>query len=380
MAIPCSFAFWNSGYWVDIQHILDLGCGQGLLAAWLFAARDPSVSSVWPTAWPAAPHPVSIRGIELRARDVWRAQRALGGKAQFVVDDIRTAEYGSADAVVLLDVLHFMDYRAQEQVLRRVRAALCTGGVLYLRVGDAAGGIRFRISKCVDQVVLFALERRRPRLFCRSLRDWQQVLAESGFQSEAMQMSEGTLLCQRAVELSPGMTELVFATFTAVSCIGRGQAEQLEALRAQRTGLAPCAFETVDLNTCIGEVAGVDAVRLPADLQEFDCRNNRLAQLTLQQDGFAEAVHASVGRWGRRRIGVFLGTSTSGILQAELAYRRRDPRTGALPGDFNYRGTQNTFSAADFVRRALRLEGPATVVSSGVLFQRQGIRQCTADD
>lgn len=160
------------------------------------------------------------------------------------------------------------------------------------------------------------------------------------------------------------MTALVFAKFTAVSCIGRGQAEQLEALRAQRTGLAPCAFETVDLNTCIGEVSGVDAVRLPAVLQEFDCRNNRLAQLALQQDGFAEAVHASVGRWGRRRIGVFLGTSTSGILQAELAYRQRDPRTGALPGDFNYRGTQNTFSAADFVRRALGLEGPATVVSS----------------
>ena len=160
------------------------------------------------------------------------------------------------------------------------------------------------------------------------------------------------------------MTALVFAKFTAVSCIGRGQAEHLEALRAQRTGLAPCAFETVDLDTCIGEVAGVDSVRLPAELREFDCRNNRLAQLTLQQDGFAEAVHASVGRWGRRRIGVFLGTSTSGILQTELAYRRRDPGTGALPEDFNYRGTQNTFSAADFVRRTLGLEGPATVVSS----------------
>lgn len=160
------------------------------------------------------------------------------------------------------------------------------------------------------------------------------------------------------------MTALVFAKFTAVSCIGRGQAEHLEALRAQRTGLAPCAFADVDLNTCIGEVAGVDTVRLPGELQAFDCRNNRLAQLALQQDGFAEAVQASVGRWGSRRIGVFLGTSTSGILQAELAYRHRDPRTGALPEDFNYRGTQNTFSAADFVRRALGLEGPAAVVSS----------------
>jgi SAM-dependent methyltransferase len=185
------------------RHILDLGCGQGLLAAWIFAAREPGVASAWPATWPAAPHPASIRGIELRERDVWRAQRALDGKAEFVIGDIRTAEYGSADAVILLDVLHYFDYRAQERVLGRVRAALTPGGVLYLRVGDAAGGMRFRISRCVDQVVLFALERRRPRLFCRSLRDWQQVLADNGFHSEAMQMSAGTFFANVLLSCRP---------------------------------------------------------------------------------------------------------------------------------------------------------------------------------
>jgi 3-oxoacyl-[acyl-carrier-protein] synthase-1 len=159
------------------------------------------------------------------------------------------------------------------------------------------------------------------------------------------------------------MTPLVLTKFTATSCIGRGLREMLEALRAQRTGLAPCAFETVDLDTCIGEVEGVDAERLPQALRDFDCRNNRLAQLGLKQDGFAEAVHASAGHWGRRRIGVFLGTSTSGILQTELAYRRRDPQTGALPEDFHYGSTQNSFSVTDFVRRTLGLEGPAVVIS-----------------
>ena len=59
-----------------------------------------------------------------------------------------------------------------------------------------------------------------------------------------------------------------------------------------------------------------------------------------------------------------MGTSTSGILETELAYRRRDPRSGALPPDFRYAETQNTFSLADFVRRYLALEGPACVVSS----------------
>lgn len=157
------------------------------------------------------------------------------------------------------------------------------------------------------------------------------------------------------------MTPLVLTHFTASSCIGVGLEQTLATLRQQRTGLAPCKFETVTLDTHIGEVAGVDAQRVPT---LFNCRNNRLAQLSLREDGFAEAVAAAVGRWGRRRVGVFLGTSTSGILETELAYRRRDPATGALPPDFHYRGSHNSFSVADFALQLFSLEGPAAVVSS----------------
>jgi len=59
-----------------------------------------------------------------------------------------------------------------------------------------------------------------------------------------------------------------------------------------------------------------------------------------------------------------MGTSTSGMLQAELAFRHRDPGTGALPSGFHYAGTQNSYSLADFVRRYLGLQGPACVVST----------------
>jgi len=160
------------------------------------------------------------------------------------------------------------------------------------------------------------------------------------------------------------MTPLVLTHFTATSCIGRGLRETLASLQEQRTGLAPCRFETVELDTHIGEVAGVDAQQLPRELAEFECRNNRLAQLGLRQDGFAAAVEAVATRLGRRRVGVFLGTSTSGILETEIAYRNRDPRTGALPASFNYRGTHNSFSVAEFARQAFGLEGPAVAVSS----------------
>jgi 3-oxoacyl-[acyl-carrier-protein] synthase I len=158
------------------------------------------------------------------------------------------------------------------------------------------------------------------------------------------------------------MTPLVLSHFTATSAIGRGLRETLDSLQAQRTGLAPCQFETVQLDTYIGEISGVDAEQIA--LRDYDCRNNRVAQLGLKQDGFTTALEDLAGRWGRHRVGVFLGTSTAGILETELAYRRRDPDTGALPSDFHYRGGHNSFSVADFVRKSFQLEGPAVVVSS----------------
>lgn len=160
------------------------------------------------------------------------------------------------------------------------------------------------------------------------------------------------------------MTPLVLTHFTATSAIGRGVNQTLDSLQGQRSGLALCQFETVRLDTYVGEVRGVDEERLSPALREFDCRNNRLAQLGLNQDGFAAAVEELASRWGRHRVGVFLGTSTSGILETELAYRQRDPVTGALPDGFHYRGAHNSFSVADFARHHLRLEGPAVVVSS----------------
>ncbi|AGW94272.1 beta-ketoacyl-[acyl-carrier-protein] synthase family protein [Cupriavidus sp. DF5525] len=160
------------------------------------------------------------------------------------------------------------------------------------------------------------------------------------------------------------MSPLLFSHFTATSCIGTGVDATLSALRAQRGGLAPCRFGDVRLDTYVGEVPGLDAVALPPALSPFDSRNNRLAQLALEQDGFAARVREAVARYGADRIGVFLGTSTAGVLQTELAYRQRDPATGALPPGFNYGGTHNPYSLPAFLRQLLGIAGPAAAVSS----------------
>ena len=160
------------------------------------------------------------------------------------------------------------------------------------------------------------------------------------------------------------MQPLAMSDFSVVTCLAAGRDQTIATLRAGRSGLAPCVFDALSFPTYAGEVAGIDAGPLDGAAAAFDCRNNRLARLALLQDGFADAVAAARERYGATRIGVFVGTSTSGLLQTELAYRHRDPATGALPADFDYDRTHNTYSLAAFVRAACGLAGPAFVVST----------------
>src|SRR5207237_810641 len=133
-------------------RILDLGCGQGLLAAWLQAAAHCYERGIWPAAWPPAPRPQSMRGIEIMADEVARARLALGPDCDVLQADIRSAPFGSADAVVMLDVLHYLPAQSQREVLQRVRAALPPGGLLLLRVGDEGGGRHFWFPRWVDML------------------------------------------------------------------------------------------------------------------------------------------------------------------------------------------------------------------------------------
>jgi 3-oxoacyl-[acyl-carrier-protein] synthase-1 len=159
------------------------------------------------------------------------------------------------------------------------------------------------------------------------------------------------------------MKPLAVTAFTATSALGRGTGAMLEALRRGASGLKPNDFDRAELRAWIGRVAGLEDEPVAGPLAEFDCRNNRLAQLGLEQDGFLEAVSQARAKYGAHRVAVLLGTSTSGILQTELAYRNRD-KQGSLPASMHYRHAQNLFSVTDFVRRSLGLEGPAMTIST----------------
>ncbi len=160
------------------------------------------------------------------------------------------------------------------------------------------------------------------------------------------------------------MRPLALSRFSLVSSLGIGAAATVTALREGRSGLAPNCFASAPLATYVGAVAEVEDRSLTGDDARFDCRNNRLAAMALEADGFSEAVAAARERYGVDRIGVFVGTSTAGILQTEMAYRRRDGDSGPLPADFDYARTHNIYSLADFVRTRLGLAGPAHAGSS----------------
>lgn len=161
-------------------RILDLGCAQGLLAAWLFTAQQSYSEGIWDSACPAPVSIESYRGIDRNKSEIRRARQAMGHSAEFIVGDIAIEQPAGATLIVLLDVLHYLDYAAQLKLLRLIRAALPMEGLLLLRVGDSAGGMRARVSGCVDRGVL-RLRGGKGELYRRPLTEWLLLLDEIGF-------------------------------------------------------------------------------------------------------------------------------------------------------------------------------------------------------
>ena len=149
----------------------------------------------------------------------------------------------------------------------------------------------------------------------------------------------------------------------------------------------PRDFLRADTTLVPGRSVLVGALRtaledVPADARRWDCRNNRAMWTALKE--IAPAIEHAVGRFGRDRIAVVLGTSTSGMADGEAALARR-LHEGRWPEDFSYR-RQEPGNMAEFVSEALGLNGPAycilTACSSGakaIASARRLIRSGFAD-
>jgi SAM-dependent methyltransferase len=190
--------------------VLDVGCGQGLVAGLLHGCQQLAARGQWPADWPAAPSAAAYTGVELMARDADRGNRALQGlpfKPLIICGDMCSTPFPPCDLVVILDVLHYVDHAAQLGVLQRVREALAPGGRLLLRVGDTANTRGFAASQWVDHLVTWVRGHRVAPTWGRSLDEWTALLRELGFtQVQRVPMSQGTPFANvlLVADLGPG--------------------------------------------------------------------------------------------------------------------------------------------------------------------------------
>ncbi|WP_407353144.1 beta-ketoacyl-[acyl-carrier-protein] synthase family protein [Luteimonas sp. R10] len=169
------------------------------------------------------------------------------------------------------------------------------------------------------------------------------------------------------MSLSP-IPALAIRAYTATTALGRGRAAQATAMAERRGGLRRNDFGPDPLDTWIGRVDRLEEAPLPPEFADWECRNNRLAWLALQQDGLPDVVAAVRERHGAERVAVVLGTSTSSIGATEEAYARLEGGDGAggrrFPADLARPIVHQPHSLGDFVRHATGLRGPCVTVAT----------------
>jgi 3-oxoacyl-[acyl-carrier-protein] synthase-1 len=163
------------------------------------------------------------------------------------------------------------------------------------------------------------------------------------------------------------MPPLSIPAFTATTALGRGRDAQAQALRARRSGLRRNDFGEAGLDAWIGRVDGLEDAPLPALHARWDCRNNRLAWLALQQDGMLDAIKALRALHGASRVAMVLGKSTASIGETldDYAGLEHDAEGVARFAPGMRRPIVHTpHSLGDFVQQATGLRGPCVTVAT----------------
>lgn len=109
----------------------------------------------------------------------------------------------------------------------------------------------------------------------------------------------------------------------------------------------------------LGTVTG-DLPAIPGDLMAHRSRNNQLLLAALAQ--IESQVSAAIAQYGKDRVAVIMGTSTSGIAEGEEAVRYLHQH-GEFPPGFDYR-QQELGDPSQFMAELLDLSGPAYTLST----------------
>ncbi|MEO5558868.1 MAG: beta-ketoacyl-ACP synthase [Dokdonella sp.] len=158
------------------------------------------------------------------------------------------------------------------------------------------------------------------------------------------------------------MPPLTITACTAMSALGSGRAAHARALHAREGGLRANDFTSGPLTCAIGRVEGIEELAFPAALANYDCRNNRLAWLGLQADGFLDRARETIERHGASRVALVVGTSTASIGATEEAYR--ELQDGHFPQHFRNPFLHTPHSLGLFLEAVFGTRGPCLTVAT----------------
>lgn len=143
-----------------------------------------------------------------------------------------------------------------------------------------------------------------------------------------------------------------------ISSIGSNKAETASNLFAQdRTGLKPTELPN-GKKSYIGKVS-TDLDAIPEDLANLDSRNNQLVLSVFNQ--IKDTFDRLKIDYKPDRIGIVIGTSTSGISDTEKAFEAK-AKNGDFPESYHYT-MHEMFSPSEFLAKLTNCEGPAYTVS-----------------
>ncbi|GAB4358165.1 MAG: hypothetical protein Kow0060_12020 [Methylohalobius crimeensis] len=162
--------------------------------------------------------------------------------------------------------------------------------------------------------------------------------------------------------MSGRIDPVAVTAWQCLSAAGSGPAALRAVIRGNRPCLTPIRLFPLPFETVVGEY--VDSLpMIRSEMAAYACRNARLALAALNHEGFRDRVAAALDRYGAGRVGLILGTSTSGIYDSEEAYAHFVAH-GTMPADFNFLRRHAIQATAEFLGLELGLQGPVYAVST----------------
>lgn len=121
------------------------------------------------------------------------------------------------------------------------------------------------------------------------------------------------------------------------------------------------AFRCKQAKVPVGQVDRERLPHLPQSIHQHQCINHRLLYAAWLQ--IENAVQKACAHYGASRVGIVLGSSTSGLDATEAAFYESS-NTGSIPAHYQFSSQHEMGSMVDLIRSLSFISGPGYVIST----------------